>query len=136
MSTAATEMNFGKILNFQDCSGTPETSPFTLVLAGGKCIVCDKRTQTQLAGYWAHPLCARYVAQVIKQAEFEIPLIKQQIVFSSRRCLEASICSMGYDDKKFQAIQKAVTEKAWKIFKQRHPIPWLNRNNVIKETKE
>lgn len=123
-STTAADTSFGDFFNFQDCSGTIESSPFTLVLSGGKCVCCKQSTQTQLAGYWCHPECARKTAELIKQAEYEIPLISQQIVFSSRRCLEASILSLGYDDKKFQAIQKSVTKKAWKIFKERHPTPW------------
>lgn len=129
--TSATDLDYSKFSNMQESSTISyeeSLSPFKVVLSKGKCIICDKLTQTQLAGYWTHPECAQYVAQLVKQSEYEIPLIKQQIVFSSKRCLEASVCSMGYDDKKFQAIQKAVTEKAWKIFKQRHAMPWINRN--------
>ena len=132
ISTAATDLNYN-FLNFQECSGTTETSPFTLVLSGGFCIVCKKRTQTQLAGYWTHPECARYVAQLVKQAETEIPLLKIQVLTSNREYLEGAICSLGYDQAKFDAIQKEVTEKAWILFKQRHPMPWLNCVSELKE---
>ena len=122
-STSAT-INLGDFFNFQDCSGTPEPSPFTVVLEGGKCVCCGKLAQTQLAGHWTHIECARQVAEYIKLANSEIPNIRLQIIFSSRRCLEASLLSIGSDMDKFNAIRKSVEEKAWKIFKERHPLPW------------
>ena len=70
---------------------------------------------------------AEKTAVLLKLAEVEIPLISQQIVFSSRRCLEASILALGCDDKKFQAIRKSVHAKAWEIFKEKHPTPWIKQ---------
>lgn len=120
---------------YLDNSGadTPVYNPFSLMLSGGKCVCCKQETQTQLNGYWVHPECAYKVAEYTRLAETEIPAIRIQILFS-RRCLEASILSLGYDDKKLQAIRKAVEKKAWKIFKQRHPVPWLSVNSSGKQS--
>jgi len=125
-STAATLPTYGNFFDFNNCSGTPETyvSPFNVVLTQGKCVCCGGLTQTQLAGYYTHPQCAQMVKEYIKLANTEIPQIRMQIMFGSRRCLEASLLSIGQDNAKFQRIKKDIENKAWKIFKQKHPIPW------------
>lgn len=132
-NTSATSINYSDFFNMQETSGTNTAflSPFGLVFEGGKCICCGKETQTQLAGYWAHVECARQVAEIIKLAEAEIPTIRLQIIMTSRKCLEASILSFGTD--KFEAIRKDVENKAWKIFKERHPLPWKKKNSFGEE---
>jgi hypothetical protein len=130
MSTSATTLDYHRFFIMQDSAANPA---FGVVLEGGNCICCGGYTQTQLAGYWTHPQCARQVAEYVKLAEFEIPLIKQNILFSTKEYFEGAICSLGYDQAKFDAIHKEVTEKAWKVFKEKHPLPWLSVANEKKE---
>ncbi len=96
-----------------------------------KCICCGKPTLNRIeGGWWIHKECVIKTAMLFKEYEREIPLLCQQIVFSSKRCLEASLLSLGYDDTKFQAIQKAVRKKAIKIFMAQHPTPWIRKESL------
>jgi ribosomal protein L37AE/L43A len=91
-----------------------------------RCICCGKPTLNRTeGGWWVHKQCLIKTAMFLKAYEVEIPLICQQIVFSSKRCLEASLLSLG--DKKFQAIQKSVRKKATEIFLANHPTPWIKK---------
>ena len=98
-----------------------EYQPFT-------CICCAQPALTRVGGWWCHKECFQKTREMLKQASFEVPLIAQNIVMSSRKCLEASILSMGSDMDKFEAIRKSVNKKAWKIFHERHPTPWIVDN--------
>jgi hypothetical protein len=135
INTSATLPTFNKLLNIENSGTNMAESPFTLVLSGGKCICCGKPTQTQLAGHWTHPECAQYVAQLIRFAEVEIPALRIQVLCSNREYLEGGLVSLGQDNKRFREIQQKVEEEAWALFKKRHPMPWLNVKEEIKEAK-
>lgn len=132
-TTNATDYpNLWSIFDCQDTCGTATTfSPFTLLLEGGKCVCCGELAQTKLGKYWAHPECTYKTAELIRQAEIEIPRIRLKIIMSSRKCLEASILSIGRNPETFNSIRRDVENKAWKIFKEHHPTPWIVRKDKL-----
>jgi hypothetical protein len=113
-------------INYPFCEGSATCepiNPFSISLKFGQCVVCKGDTQTQLGGYYCHPECAKWTAQIVQLAEIEIPQISLQIL-CSKRCLEASILAAANGDyDKVRTIKKDVEKKAWKIFKEKHPKP-------------
>ncbi len=135
MSTETNNLEYSQFLHWQETSGTNTPSPFGFVAEGGNCIICGKHTQLQLAGYWTHQNCAKYVADLIELAKVEIPLFIQQILFSDRELLEKAIC--GVDSKEdFESAKKELEEKAWEKFKEKHSMPWLDKPKTTKEIKQ